>query len=554
MAHTLTTGSHIQRRLQPIAVRLRLRDTLLLASKTLWIGVLGSALLQIIGRFFPIPNLLLLSLIPVSVWLLVILGYMFLRPLPMRRVAQRVDSMFDLRERLATALELDKHETHHALDDQQQADARYHAEQLRPRMVSLQIEQRPLMMAAVPLVIWGILAFLPNPQDLILQERAAVQEAVQQTADQIEELQQQTAQDTSLTQEERAELERQLAELERQLRENQGNREQALADLSTAEARLQQRLDPNTDSRQAALEQLSRNLQSMSGQPATQQPSMDQASQQLRELAEQIEQMTPEEQQSAAENLNQQASQMSQSAPQTAQSLSEAADALQQGNTQHAQQSLEDASRSVEQAEQQQANQQAVERSLSEVQEAREQIAQSGQQQQGEGQQGEGQEGEGQEGEGQQGEGQEGEGQQGEGQQGEGQEGGQQGGGQQGGGTDASNLGEGEGGQSDIDPNQGDDGTGHGSGESDLIYQPFNPDGELGNPDTIQGEIGEDGETQTQQGNSRLPGATGDSRVPYQDVLPEYTESAGEALDQSAIPPHLKDYVRDYFSELEPER
>jgi hypothetical protein len=40
--------------------------------------------------------------------------------------------------------------------------------------------------------------------------------------------------------------------------------------------------------------------------------------------------------------------------------------------------------------------------------------------------------------------------------------------------------------------------------------------------------------------------------VPYQQVLPQYEQAASEALDQSAIPPHLKDYVRDYFSQLEP--
>jgi hypothetical protein len=44
------------------------------------------------------------------------------------------------------------------------------------------------------------------------------------------------------------------------------------------------------------------------------------------------------------------------------------------------------------------------------------------------------------------------------------------------------------------------------------------------------------------------------SQVPYSQVLPQYQRSAGEALDQSAIPPHLKDYVRDYFSQLEPKR
>jgi hypothetical protein len=42
--------------------------------------------------------------------------------------------------------------------------------------------------------------------------------------------------------------------------------------------------------------------------------------------------------------------------------------------------------------------------------------------------------------------------------------------------------------------------------------------------------------------------------VPYEDVIGEYSDAASEALDRSAIPPHLKGYVRDYFSELAPEQ
>ena len=104
MAYALTTGDYLRRRLRPLATRLRLRDTLLLASRTLWIGAAGFALVQIAGRLLPIPNLLLWSLVPPLLWVLVILGYLLVRPLPLPRVAQRVDSALDLRERLATAL------------------------------------------------------------------------------------------------------------------------------------------------------------------------------------------------------------------------------------------------------------------------------------------------------------------------------------------------------------------------------------------------------------------------------------------------------------------
>jgi hypothetical protein len=70
----------------------------------------------------------------------------------------------------------------------------------------------------------------------------------------------------------------------------------------------------------------------------------------------------------------------------------------------------------------------------------------------------------------------------------------------------------------------------------------------------VQGQQGQGGTTQQQQGQSALPGVNNPSVVPYEQVYPEYSRAASEALDQGYIPPHLKDYVRDYFSQLEPNR
>jgi hypothetical protein len=85
-----------------------------------------------------------------------------------------------------------------------------------------------------------------------------------------------------------------------------------------------------------------------------------------------------------------------------------------------------------------------------------------------------------------------------------------------------------------------------------MVYQPFKPSGEQGEREFIEGQQGEGGETQSQQGDANLPGVNNPSLVPYEEVFPEYSESASEALDRGYIPPHLKDYVRDYFSQLEP--
>jgi hypothetical protein len=86
------------------------------------------------------------------------------------------------------------------------------------------------------------------------------------------------------------------------------------------------------------------------------------------------------------------------------------------------------------------------------------------------------------------------------------------------------------------------------------VYQPYDPNGQQARPEAVQGQQGSGGDVQTQQGQSNLPGASSPAQVPYQQQLPQYQRAAGEALDQSAIPPHLKDYVRDYFSNLEPKQ
>ena len=48
-----------------------------------------------------------------------------------------------------------------------------------------------------------------------------------------------------------------------------------------------------------------------------------------------------------------------------------------------------------------------------------------------------------------------------------------------------------------------------------------------------------------------VPGE-GQAAVPYREVYADYAAQAGAALEGSYIPLGLKQYVRDYFSSLEP--
>ncbi len=73
-----------------------------------------------------------------------------------------------------------------------------------------------------------------------------------------------------------------------------------------------------------------------------------------------------------------------------------------------------------------------------------------------------------------------------------------------------------------------------------------------GPAETITGQQNQGGETQTRPGAAPQPGAASPALVPYQQVYPRYAAEAAGAMEREAIPLALRDYVREYFSELEP--
>ena len=68
----------------------------------------------------------------------------------------------------------------------------------------------------------------------------------------------------------------------------------------------------------------------------------------------------------------------------------------------------------------------------------------------------------------------------------------------------------------------------------------------------VPGQDTGQGDTQVRERTDPLPGTAGASRVPYHEVYYEYLDTANRAMEQTYIPSGLKDYVRAYFSQLEP--
>lgn len=66
-------------------------------------------------------------------------------------------------------------------------------------------------------------------------------------------------------------------------------------------------------------------------------------------------------------------------------------------------------------------------------------------------------------------------------------------------------------------------------------------------------DVGREGGEGLPAGSVAVPAPEGgSSSVPYREVYADYSEEAGAALDSSYIPLGMKQYVRDYFSSLEP--
>src|SRR5690606_1199115 len=255
--------------------RLRLRDGWLLAQRTLWISLAAVAAVLLAGRIWPVERLTLWAFLPPVIWLLAVIAYSLLRPMPLIQVARRADVELGLKERLSTGYILDAGGSHHSrmfasfepdLVSRQKADAVETARLVDPRRAfPLLWLQRPLIAAALGLAAAGTLLYLPNPMDAVLDERRAVAEAADNQARELEELREEIAASQELTPEEQEELLRRLEELANQLRQNRGDREQALADLSRLEEALRRRTDPNAGARQAALEALAAQMQDLAG-------------------------------------------------------------------------------------------------------------------------------------------------------------------------------------------------------------------------------------------------------------------------------------------------
>ncbi|MBK8024640.1 MAG: hypothetical protein IPK19_25255 [Chloroflexi bacterium] len=330
----------------------------------------------------------------------------WLRRAPTQALARRLDLDFDLRERVSTALALIAGEIRTVawLAERQIADAADKASTALGRLeerLPLPFRLRDWLAAIALLVTLLVLLILPNPAADALERSGALDSAIAEAGQTLEQIAEEVAADPALDAEERQAL---LEELRRQIEalENpEVSPEEAFAALSEMSAEFQEQsegLAQRSGQTQETLEQMAEALREATGGEAgengeTGDPAgaMEQVTQNLEEISERAGAMTPEEQQRAAQALQDAAAALQQSNPQeaaaqqeqqsAAEALQNAAEALRRGDVQQMQQEMSEASQQLQQnanqAQQQSQSRQELSDAAQEAREAASEISQA---------------------------------------------------------------------------------------------------------------------------------------------------------------------------------
>ncbi len=565
------TLAQLRQALRPLKRRLQWRDSVKMAWLTLFSGLALSLILLIISRWgsWLLPHQVL-SLGLFSLLILSVLGqaYVWLRPWPTVTLARLGDQYLQLEARLTTAFEL--------LEGQLQTSSQLQEAQGEDTFVQLKqvslIDALPLwpqhkhrwltrasfsllgllFVAVVTLYLWPTYTAVQHPQqtalNTLLEEPLAQLEAVQ--ADLLAE--------AELTEtEDLAELNATLEELIAALREAQtdGALIQAEAEALPALSEAKQALTDLAQSQQAqqqALATLAEQLAALDLPSETNEALEPLTGETWRNLGHNLPTEAGQANQ-LAEALNQTADSLSGLNSDLAQNFQQAAEALQASEAAIAQEALQQAAAQLDDLQASQDTQAQLNQALSQVEAAQAQLTQQALSDQT------GQRTEVNEQLAMSNEqiGQAGEGVEGQGNQGNATVGGQ---GQASGG---SGQGEGDGGDHGLDANQGNtsirpmnSGEGQSGSVEDYtsVYAPQFLGGETG--DIIAPP------RQNPEGDIDLPfGETGlnpnrdlgQAVVPYTEVYQAYQYQALQDLDNDYIPLGLKDMVRQYFGQLEPQ-
>ncbi|MCS7056864.1 MAG: hypothetical protein NZM18_11915 [Thermoflexales bacterium] len=517
---------------------------------------LGAALLiALASRVFPLMSTATLIALSIALAVAGTVGafaYPWLRhartqPLQWARI---FDQRFGLQERISTALEISEGRLsvkNDLIRNVQRRDAGHIvASTDARRLMPLQLSRRDAIVSLVLLIALVIAILLPNPQQQILAQREQLRQTIAQQIEQLEQAKQ-IIKDSALSNAQKQAAIQALDEARRKLEDPNITPEEALAAINEAQSQLDAL---NDQAAQQQVEDLRRAGESLAPDALTNalanalaNEDFDRAANEMRNLTHSSETGQPlseEEWQRAANQLDQLARSVQNSDPELAQRLREAAQNMREGNVEAAQQQLDQAAQSLERAQQVSEASQALDNVQAQADAARQAIAQQASQaQRGERSQAEQGGAQGQQRGQAQTQAQTGEAQAQGRRPGQGQMA-QQG---EASASSPSNAMSDDGSSSTSKSHKSDD-----FGSDNTVYALRRISGD-GRP-VVLPEAQSQAVPNPAGRTSTAPG--GSSSVPYEQVYGDYARAADEALQSGRVPPEMRDYVRDYFSSLDP--
>jgi len=324
----------------------------------------------------------LLTLAGATLGLLVV----WLRPRSLASSARLFDRRLGLAERLVTAVEIvsGRLQTTGAMSTAQLADAlRAAASVDSPKMLPLRASRRALCAFGVLALALTFSLWLPNPQEIVLLQRAAVRAAIEEQIEELEQVREEVAEAEGLTEADREALLQALEEAIAALEEGRATPEEAVAALSETEQTLAQLRDPGASAVRTGLENAS---ESMADSELTRDISEALANGDYQKAAQALaaygddegEVLTRDQELELARELAEAAEALAESDPALAEQLAQAAEAIERGDIEEARAAIREAARRMEEAGERVERQEALEGALAQVQEGREQIAQAG--------------------------------------------------------------------------------------------------------------------------------------------------------------------------------
>jgi hypothetical protein len=505
--------------LSMIARVIKLQSAVIWFFRGVVLGLVADCVLLVAMRLSPIGMQLQWLVLPPAI--LGVLGLLaaFLWPIPVEQVARRADFRLGLKERLVTAIELQRSRESHPLAGMQLHDAVEHVrhvEALDAFPVKLPLRELQIIVALA--VIATLLVAAPNPMERAVREREQIQQAVRQEAERLNRLADQVAaSNLDDPVEELSQLEQELREGARLLNERSASGEEAMAALSSIEQKI-------LGSQGAGGDELDDALSSLAGSLALDQNTRQlatalargdykESAEELKKLAERVSEMSAADRSRLARSMRTAGNRASRSNPALGRSLAQSGDALEDPNGDPTG-SLNEAAGQLQAADGQLRAGGQRDRALSQLQQSRSAVSRALQAARGR------------------------------------QTPGLQAPGQRGAQGEASDF---PGGAGEFDDEMGGDmpggsnaGTGPGS-RSETIYDPLFS---TGHEDFIPGGEFDPGEVYA--GSFMDDAYTNDAQVGYSSVYANYQEKATQSLQNSYIPAGLKDLVKDYFSSLAP--